>query len=637
MTSTTATGLAALLMATLIGPDTQVIRAQAPYPQRLIEWQVEAGFAPFARLPNSAAAAATWMPRVEAGTVESFAHWYRRVSVEGRSPYASLLDSPSNPWDAGAGRYRTDFAQPTGVAIVASAPRAGTACRWELSVPAGTAGQVVDGPCASPQRFEVPLTGARLSVSAATVSDITSIDIEHKVVVGLGDSYGSGEGNPDFPTEWKAGAAPAGSYRWLSDPGKDGSMIAAGAQWWDTACHRSFWSHQSYVAMRLAAENPHRLVTFLHYACSAAEVFDGLMVRQHEPPGMENCEGTNCFVARSQIGAAVRDLCEGSVDESSPLIVRVAASVKADSRLYFMQSFKQVGLDLAECAGRLRTPDLVLLSIGGNDVGFGALAGWAVTPPRARTRVGSFLGGYALLRGTKVTCPEKAIQSGCKEPYDIQLIQQLPRRFALLAPALNGLLGVTSDRVVVTTYPDPLRDRTGQMCGDPSGFRPNSPWAGAHSQLPAGWLRNLTRVGRKWDFNLLATEAAILSKHTLRNLRAAIESSARTHGFAVASGAADAFVGHCWTEKEDADAPTALPSASPAAWTCAGQPAGSPSCWKPFTPRRRFIRTINDALLTQSSVRGDDMTGAVHPTAQGHAAVAVAVLEAVRGVPGLRP
>jgi hypothetical protein len=630
-------GFAVVVLAALAQAGGGQMQAQTPAAEVAIEWKVEAGFGPFSVLPDSAAVVATWMPVSKDGVIESFAAWYVRVSAEGRSPYAVMPESPRNPWDSTTARYRREYARPTTVAIQARAIGAGGSCRWTLTGASGSPPQTAVVSCATWHRFEAPLSGARLAVVGDAASGSTAVEIDHKVVVGLGDSYGSGEGNPDVPTEWRSGAAPAGSYRWLSDPGREGSMIAAGAQWWDTACHRSFWSHQSYVAMRLAAENPHRLVTFLHYACSAAEVFDGVMVRQHEPPGMENCEGMRCFVARSQLGAAVRDLCEGSVVESSAPIGRIAAAVKADPRLYFMKSYKQVGLDLAECSGRLRAPDLVLLSIGGNDVGFGALAGWAVTPPRARTRVGSFLGGYALLRGTKVTCPERAIQSGCKEPFDSQLIRQLPRRFALLAPALRDLLGVTADRVVVATYPDPLRDRTGQMCGDPAGFRPKSPWAGAHSQLPAGWLRNLTGVGRNWDFNLLATEAEILSKHTLRNLRGAIESAARTHGFAVASGAADAFVGHCWTEQDQGDAPTALPSADPSAWTCAGQQAGSPSCWKPFAPRRRFIRTINDALLTQSSVRGDDMTGAVHPTAQGHAAVADAVLEAVRGVSALKP
>jgi hypothetical protein len=610
-----------LLVVAALGSFSGPVLAQTAAPP-VLEWKVEAGFGPFSGLPDPTAAAATWMPRPEAEGLESFGRWYVRVSAEGQSPYAALLDSPRNPWDPAIGRYRAEYARPALVAILAKAPRAGSSCRWTLTGTQGRPPLNVTSSCASWQRFEVPLSGAQISVTGDTADDSTVVGIEHQVVIGLGDSYGSGEGNPDVPTQWKSGSAPAGSYRWLSDPGSQGSLIEEGARWWDTACHRSFWSHQAYIAMRLAAVNPHRLVTFLHYSCSAAEVFDGVMVRQHEPPGMESCQGIDCFLRSSQIGALVRDLCDGAVVSSSPAIERIRAGVEADATLFFMKSYRRIGLDLVECTGRLRVPDLVLMSIGGNDIGFGALAGWAVTPPRARTHVGRLLGGYALLRGTKVTCPEMAKQSGCREPYDSQLIRQLPRRFKPLATALMELVRVAPGRVVVTTYPDPLRDRHGDVCGDPSGFRPESPWAGAHSQLPVGWLRNLTRIGEKWDFNLLASEARILTVHTLRNLRATIESSAHQVGFRVASDAAAAFVGHCWTERDDGDAPTALPSASPSAWMCDGQPKGSPVCWKPFAPRRRFIRTINDALLTQSSARRDDMTGAVHPTAQGHAAVA---------------
>src|SRR5687767_14806368 len=73
-------------------------RAQTVAPG-LIEWRLEAGFAPLSRLPDAAAAASTWMPQPDGGELESFGKWYIRVSADGRSPYASLLDSPRNPWD----------------------------------------------------------------------------------------------------------------------------------------------------------------------------------------------------------------------------------------------------------------------------------------------------------------------------------------------------------------------------------------------------------------------------------------------------------------------------------------------------------------------------------------------------------
>lgn len=645
---------ASVALMLLVGLGAELTRAQAPANQAAIEWKVEAGFAPLAALPDVAVAAA-WMPQAAGGTLESFAQWYDRVSLAGRSPYAALLDSTDNPWDAGTSSYRSEYARPTRVAILARALGAGSSCRWTLTAAPGTAPLTVTEACASWQRFEVPLAGARLSVTGATGSGSAGIDVDHKVIVGLGDSYGSGEGNPDVPTQWMPGAAPVGSYRWLSDPGKDGSMMAAGARWWDTSCHRSFWSHQSYVALRLAAENPHRFVTFLHYACSAAEVFDGVMVRQHEPPGMDkgvcksrppapdsspDLRNAGCYLPASQLAAMVSDLCYGEVVQTSPAINSMRRSVAERAErddLYRMDTFDDAGLHLRQCLGQLRQPDLILLSIGGNDIGFGSLAGWAITPPRARSFVGRLFGGWALIRGLLVVCPATGRPPGdkCRRPFDSDLIEQIPARFELLSQALTSVLTVDPKRVVVTAYPDPLRDRLGAICGDPEGYHPDGPWAGAYTKLPLLWLRRITRVGLRWDFNIREREAKVLSARTLRDFGAAVAKGAELAKFGGTTPTGEVFVGHCWTEKNEGDAPTGLPSARPTDWSCTGQPAGSPSCWKPFAASRRFIRTINDALLTQSSARSDDMTGAVHPTAQGHAAVADRVLETTRMLPSL--
>jgi lysophospholipase L1-like esterase len=599
-----------------------------------IEWRIEAGFAPLAHLAAPAAASTKWLPAVDtSGTIESFEQWYRRTSTAGESPYVEFLDSNRNPWNAALGRYRQDYADPQRTVILARMPGAGPECRWTVTGTNASPMVSAPVPCDAWSRTEAPITGGRLSVVAGDLSDSTPLNIDHKVVVALGDSYGSGEGNPDVPTRWKPKSAPPGSYSWLRDPEKKGSLIESGARWWDTSCHRSFWSHQTYVALRLAAENTHRLVTYLHYSCSAAEIFDGVMVRQRNPPGMEDCSGSRCILPASQIAATVRNLCRGQVLAASPVITAISREVNAvanapNKKLYFMDTYAKIGLDLAQCAGELRTPDLVLLSIGGNDIGFGALAGWAVVPPEARNPIAKTLGLFRHFRGLRVTCPEKALQRGCKKPYDSHLINQLGRRFKLMGRALSELTHVVPANVVITGYPDPLRDRSGRVCGDPPGTRLDSPWSGGHSKLPLG--------EDDWDFNILRDEASILSTYTLPSLRQAIQNAASHEGFTSADATADVFLGHCWTESDPGDSSTALPSATPQHWSCPGLPTGSPACWQPFAPRRRFIRTINDALLTQSSERDDDMTGAVHPTAQGHAAVAEAVMNAVRTTPSFR-
>lgn len=603
-----------------------------------IEWRVRTPFSPFSGLANPDAASARWLPTHDTtGALESFQQWYLRIANAGESPFAEHLGSDRNPWDPSAGRYRPEYARPSNVLILARAVGAGPECRWVVTSGEGQTQATRVSACDAWVELVSPLAGARLSVAAGGFADSTGVAIEHKVVVAIGDSYGSGEGNPDVPTKWKPLAAERNSYSWLSDPDKKQSLIQAGARWWDTKCHRSFWSHQTYIAMGLAAENSRRLVTYLHYSCSAAEIFDGLMVTQFEPPGRDKeCKSSpfhngrrvkGCYVPTSQVAAVVTDLCQGTVVRSSPAIAEMAGAVHEaatakSAKLDFMDTYKRVGVDLAECPDGYRVPDLVLLSIGGNDIGFGALAGWAIVPPEARNWFAKFFGVYRAVRGTKVTCPEKSIQSGCRKPYDYHLIRQLPHRFALLSRALRQFVKADPATVVVTSYPDPLRDRNRMVCGDPKGTQPRSPWAGAHRQVPFG--------RKNWDFNILKGEAAILSDHTLPNFRRTLEESVTEADFTFVGQTADAFIGHCWTEADAGDLPTALPSADPIAWRCEGLPEGSPACWRPFAPARRYIRTVNDALLTQSSERDDDMTGAVHPTAQGHAAIADVVSTLLR-------
>ena len=70
------------------------------------------------------------------------------------------------------------------------------------------------------------------------------------LIVGLGDSNGSGEGNPDVP-----GVSPL---------------------WEDKRCDRSANSFEARAAMMIDTFNPQTSVTFVHLACSGASVPQGL-------------------------------------------------------------------------------------------------------------------------------------------------------------------------------------------------------------------------------------------------------------------------------------------------------------------------------------------------------------------------
>jgi hypothetical protein len=83
---------------------------------------------------------------------------------------------------------------------------------------------------------------------------IKQITVEDWLIVSIGDSVASGEGNPDV----KQG-----------EPG--------GPKWKSKPCHRSQWAGPSRAALLLESENRKTTVTFVHVACSGATVNEGLL------------------------------------------------------------------------------------------------------------------------------------------------------------------------------------------------------------------------------------------------------------------------------------------------------------------------------------------------------------------------
>jgi lysophospholipase L1-like esterase len=95
------------------------------------------------------------------------------------------------------------------------------------------------------EQHEVTLEAGGESVTAPVVA-------RDFLVVSIGDSVASGEGNPDGPD--------------LLDP-----------RWLERRCHRSMRSGAAQAALALEAGSPHSSVTFLPLACSGATVARGLL------------------------------------------------------------------------------------------------------------------------------------------------------------------------------------------------------------------------------------------------------------------------------------------------------------------------------------------------------------------------
>jgi lysophospholipase L1-like esterase len=637
-----------------------------------VQWRVEAGFAPFAYLADPDAASKLWLPKKYNGEVESFGQWYAALHKGGHlaaSPYREWLHSTPEaqlPWNSD-GTHQTDYISPKGVTIRASISDTQGMCTWKLlrdGLP--VADSITTGECADEiEMRNVRLSGDILLVSTPNGAKQTPITVRQLIIVGLGDSYASGEGNPDVPTQWKTAQAPIDSFEWLN-PGSSRTLVERGAKWLHDSCHRSFFSYQTFTALRLAAENPHRLVTFLHYACSGAEIFDGLVAPQYRPPGMlrscrervrqhgtkrMNRDEEGCFLPRSQIASMMTDLCAetGGAAPATEIREQIQSRIRRSGSLDRLENFRRGrGIDAVTCSTP-RQPDLVLLSIGGNDAGFAQLVAWAIVPHRARA---SLLPGnqaiFAWIRSDSVVCPALGRSEGerCKS-LDYDLVRQLLARFRVLRDVLEGVLPGVQSRVVLNSYPVAVTDHSAsnpRRCFDEAGCNPLNGWDGARHILSSqvGFLPGAARCDRSdrgWHFNIRQSEVDALvfkktsaGQATLPMLREKLEHVAGEFNFNFAHLTGAALDGHGFCRLDTGDMPIALPSRAPRLWTCRSnlrnapslEISGNPACWEAYRPAGRFIRTINDSLMTMTSDRKDGLAGAFHPTAQGHAAIAEA-------------
>lgn len=633
-----------------------------------IQWRVEAGFAPFGYLSDPNVASSIWLPKNNDNGAITMEAWYNDLYKSGhlrRSPYAEWLGqrpASSPPWDRATGQYRSEYVHPVSTTIRARLDHGQGDCYWRVLRGGREVESLsISSKCAEEVKVKgIRLSGDKLTVESSSARAEVDVEIEHMVIVGLGDSYASGEGNPDIPTTWNPTSAPQNSFGWLEPRGRE-SLVARSAEWSDHNCHRSFFSYQSYVALRAAAENPHRLVTFLHYACSGAEILDGVVVSQYMPPGMrDNCarrvraadgsvrrDDSACYLPRSQLASMIADLCAAPEEVDQETSGRIRAGLERSRELIAgspnlakIEAFNRRDFDIPSC-GHVRQPDAVLLSIGGNDAGFAQLVAWAVFPQQARRGfAGLSRKLFRFARGRNVVCPAygRGRNERC-ETTDLDLARQLPVRYAVLEELLEASSSGISRRVVLNSYPVAVTRPTeggSQRCFDPPGCNPLNGWDGARMQLPSIMARGkqCTSTNGGWEFNIREGEVHSLvfknaerGEATVPMIQAAVGRAAEKHQFRFAEAVGSAFSDQGFCRQDAGDMPVALPSRAPQMWRCPDHPgiSGTPACWEAYKPAGRYIRTVNDSLLTMTSERDDAIAGTFHPTAQGHAAIADAV------------
>src|SRR5436305_2770333 len=334
--------------------------------------------------------------------------------------------------------YLTPVDHPVQVRLTGPIP-VGATCAWSFDDGDGPQASTFD--CAEPVNLRARYgrtTVATVDVSSGsdgTQRISAEIAVRDIFIAGLGDSIASGEGNPDRPIALAdegfcfrsyLGAASAQYYRPSRAGYKGGRACEApdslqnwqrqSALWFNNACHRSLYSYQTRTALALAVSYPHIAVTYLPLACTGATIADGLFGTQR---------ARDCLPAKNAG-------CAGTVNAQLAELREALAAAKRRQPE--------------------RRLDLVLLSIGANDIDFsGLVADVIVDTPTERTlfRQSGLIGSVAGSRAA--------------------LARELPQDIAKLREALKALVG-DLQRVVYVGYANPTLAEGVPCPGGRAGF-----------------------------------------------------------------------------------------------------------------------------------------------------------------------
>lgn len=544
-------------------------------------------------------------------------------------------------------------------------------CTWTWRPRRGGAGETVRQSCTVPLVIKrVPFSTQRAASGVAVAVRLpdgrelvdSHIVVEDVLIVAMGDSFASGESNPDRPVVFSAGREMvydpvntrdevatrsmrgAPTYGIASAPevtnpkslpkrlmeDEERGLIyrpssaefqaafdKRGAQWLSADCHRSQYGYPFRVGLQLALENRHRAVSFVSLACSGSDTVEGLF-GPREP--REQTTGPNA-----------QRVVVPQLDQLTELICRPGAP-RARDAVYTLPTYAHGSTSIASqtftkfwCPpeSRKRPIDLVLLSIGGNDVGFGALVAYGITESAAD------LAPIAGLVGRQLRF----------EPHVARVyLDVLDRRMKALKDALVDGFGVDPATVLHNAYEPVQFDETGRVCG-------MQPTIGldVHPKLHYG----SARVQEVSDFT--------------RDLQARMECMAdarRRPGcprLATGSGTGFRFVaehtamfarrGVCARDPQRTLADQINMMMPRLSQRIDEFQPYSPAAALPYGKRWRLIHSPNDAFLTANTHREGispfDIlqpayaalySGAFHPTAEGHAIVADAVVRHARDI-----
>ncbi|MEA2879210.1 MAG: hypothetical protein QOF14_4406 [Hyphomicrobiales bacterium] len=436
------------------------------------------------------------------------------------------------------------------------------------------------------------------------------VAVRDLLIAGLGDSIAAGEGNPDRPVAlsdegfcfrrfgtgseyYRPGRATFKGDRTCESSTATENLAEwtrLGARWMSQACHRSLYSYQLRAALALAVENPHVAVTFLPLACTGATIDNGLL-------GTQRARELNC-----------------TPDKSCPSMV--------PAQVTQLQQY----LATARRTRPGRNLDLVLLTVGANDIDFSGLVANVIIDTTAER----------VLFGRSVISSVESAESA--------LTKNLPGGFAKLRTALKPMVGGDLSRVVFVSYGHPALRQDGTPCG-------------------GGQVGFDVHPSFKLDGERLRRVADFVSARFLPQLKSIVQNGPDRMTFVDAHQ--QAFLGHgvCARSDQDPEFDRACFATDGKTFTASPVEAAvepmtcrySAGEFRAYSPRARWIRTANDSYFVAmtfpeglpSTLQPTDIHdatwgvvsavygGAVHPTAEGHAAMADAAVASARQVLGL--
>jgi lysophospholipase L1-like esterase len=536
--------------------------------------------------------------------------------------------------------------------------------------------------------------------------DPLEVKIRDYLIVGMGDSFGAGVGNPDIPAQmesdgrndlsfytiygvpWQHDFSGAATERRRYLPARlglnGGSGGAGQAQWLDMRCFRSQYGPQFRAALQLAAALKHNSVTYVDLACNGATVLQGLLTskpldlgfRPGLPPVPAQFEDAARIVCERrappwnvkvlfqtqfrQADCGEGTLCEYQNDKTLDL-----GALQGATGLTLNQSQAPEKFRLSGCGddGYRRPIDYVLLSIGGNDIGFASLVAQdALLADTLDFDILRHFLQYALGATEDRDGAEKRLS------FLEHIYTRLNEAFRTLMPMREHDLS----RILLTAYPLPDGWKGTSLCGEQAdGARRADETMDAINVL-GGFMSNGAPDENK--------KSIVASVHA-----AACELDVwRTKWMDEAEGASGSMNDACSNVSPGGEPASKLSwryvtglvdktwphgfcavrncSGGQGSLDCAAETAKMPGFesgpifgpppaqksipydlgqYRPYHTRERWFRTFNDAYLTTSwqatltdpknvaNALSTLSTSAMHPTAEGYAAIADSLVQAI--------